>query len=49
MTVVAIILLPVVLAYQAWTYYVFRKRVSRREFSAPARESRQAATDPGSG
>ncbi len=27
MTVVAIIFLPVVLAYQAWTYWVFRKRV----------------------
>jgi cytochrome d ubiquinol oxidase subunit II len=49
MTVVAILVLPVVLAYQAWTYYVFRKRVSRREFAAPARESRQAAVDPGSG
>jgi cytochrome d ubiquinol oxidase subunit II len=27
MTVVAIIFLPLVLAYQAWTYWVFRKRV----------------------
>jgi cytochrome d ubiquinol oxidase subunit II len=50
MTVVAIIILPVVLAYQAWTYYVFRKRVSRQEFSsAPSRESHQAAPDPRSG
>ena len=32
MTVVVIILLPLVLAYQAWTYYVFRRRVSRSEF-----------------
>jgi cytochrome d ubiquinol oxidase subunit II len=32
MTVVAVILLPVVLAYQTWTYYVFRKRVSKQEF-----------------
>ena len=32
MTVVAIIFLPLVLAYQAWTYYVFRRRVSRQEF-----------------
>jgi cytochrome d ubiquinol oxidase subunit II len=32
MTVVAIILLPVVLAYQSWTYYVFRRRISRSEF-----------------
>jgi cytochrome bd ubiquinol oxidase subunit II len=49
MTVVAVVILPVVLAYQAWTYYVFRQRVSRREFSAPPRESRQAAADPRSG
>jgi len=32
MTVVVIILLPVVLAYQTWTYYVFRRRVSKQEF-----------------
>jgi cytochrome bd ubiquinol oxidase subunit II len=28
MTVVAVIFLPLVLAYQAWTYWVFRKRVT---------------------
>jgi cytochrome d ubiquinol oxidase subunit II len=28
MSVVALIFVPVVLAYQAWTYWVFRKRVS---------------------
>jgi cytochrome d ubiquinol oxidase subunit II len=27
MTVVAVIFLPVVLAYQGWTYYVFRRRI----------------------
>lgn len=27
MTIVAVILLPFVLAYQAWSYYVFRKRI----------------------
>ena len=32
MSVVAIILLPVVLIYQAWTYYVFRRRISAAEF-----------------
>jgi cytochrome d ubiquinol oxidase subunit II len=32
MTVVVIVLLPVVLAYQTWTYYVFRRRVSKQEF-----------------
>jgi cytochrome bd ubiquinol oxidase subunit II len=32
MTVVAVILLPVILAYQAWTYYVFRRRISEQSF-----------------
>ena len=36
MTVVVIIFLPLVLAYQTWTYYVFRRRVSRQEFLPPA-------------
>jgi cytochrome bd ubiquinol oxidase subunit II len=45
MTVVVIILLPVVLAYQTWTYYVFRRRVSRSEFEAPA-PSAETASGP---
>ena len=32
MTVVVVIFLPIVLAYQCWTYYVFRRRVSRDQF-----------------
>jgi cytochrome d ubiquinol oxidase subunit II len=32
MTVVVVIFLPLVLAYQTWTYYVFRRRVSRERF-----------------
>ena len=32
MTVVVIIFLPLVLVYQTWTYYVFRRRVTREEF-----------------
>jgi cytochrome bd-type quinol oxidase subunit 2 len=36
MTVVVIIFLPLVLAYQTWTYYVFRKRVSSSDFQPPA-------------
>jgi cytochrome d ubiquinol oxidase subunit II len=36
MTVVVIVFLPLVLAYQTWTYYVFRRRVSRKEFQPPA-------------
>jgi cytochrome d ubiquinol oxidase subunit II len=34
MTVVVVIFLPFVLAYQAWSYYVFRRRVTREEFQA---------------
>ncbi|MBO0701477.1 MAG: cytochrome d ubiquinol oxidase subunit II [Candidatus Dormibacteraeota bacterium] len=30
MTIVALIFAPVVLAYQAWTYWIFRKRLSSR-------------------
>ncbi|HTZ25487.1 MAG TPA: cytochrome d ubiquinol oxidase subunit II [Streptosporangiaceae bacterium] len=36
MTVVVVIFLPFVLAYQTWTYYVFRRRISRHEFVAQA-------------
>ena len=48
MTVVVIILLPVVLAYQTWTYYVFRRRVSKQEFQPPATspEAAPAAEPP---
>ncbi len=35
MTIVAIIFVPVVLAYQAWTYWVFRKRVSPSDIANP--------------
>jgi cytochrome d ubiquinol oxidase subunit II len=40
MTVVVIVFLPLVLGYQAWTYYVFRRRVSASDF-------RPAAPSPG--
>ncbi|HTS95843.1 MAG TPA: cytochrome d ubiquinol oxidase subunit II, partial [Streptosporangiaceae bacterium] len=48
MTVVVIIFLPAVLVYQTWTYYVFRRRVSREEFAAAPREGapRQASGQP---
>jgi cytochrome d ubiquinol oxidase subunit II len=36
MTWVAAIMLPLVLAYQTWTYWVFRKRVSRKSIPATA-------------
>jgi cytochrome d ubiquinol oxidase subunit II len=32
MTVVAVLLVPVVLLYQGWTYWVFRHRISAEEF-----------------
>ncbi len=32
MTIVMVIFLPVVLAYTAWTYYVFRRRLSDQDF-----------------
>jgi cytochrome d ubiquinol oxidase subunit II len=31
MTIVALIFVPIVLLYQGWTYYIFRKRVSTQE------------------
>jgi cytochrome d ubiquinol oxidase subunit II len=46
MSVVAIILLPVVLIYQAWTYYVFRRRVSAGEFEPQAPSSTPAPSSP---
>ena len=32
MTVVALVFLPIVLAYQAWTYYVFRRRITDQSY-----------------
>lgn len=36
MTWVAAVLTPLVLAYQAWTYWVFRKRLTAEQIPAPA-------------
>jgi cytochrome d ubiquinol oxidase subunit II len=36
MTIVAIIFVPVVVAYQSWTYWVFRHRLGRADFEGPA-------------
>ena len=44
MSIVAIILLPVVLTYQACTYYVFRRRVNAREFEQQAPSAEPAPT-----
>jgi len=35
MTVVALVLTPVVLLYQGWTYYVFRHRIGRDDLEPP--------------
>jgi cytochrome d ubiquinol oxidase subunit II len=35
MTIVVVIFLPVVLAYTAWTYFVFRRRLSDGDFRPP--------------
>ena len=37
MTVVAVIMTPLVLIYQGWTYWVFRKRVSANQIANPER------------
>ncbi len=34
MTIVALVFVPIVLAYQGWTYWVFRKRVSKKSLKA---------------
>ncbi len=49
MTVVVIIFLPLVLAYQAWSYYVFRRRISAREFQVPAHQEAAQAGVPAAG
>jgi cytochrome d ubiquinol oxidase subunit II len=50
MTVVVVIFLPLVLAYQCWSYYVFRRRVSREQFvprpPAPVPPPQPAAATP---
>ncbi|MFT4044444.1 MAG: cytochrome d ubiquinol oxidase subunit II [Gordonia sp. (in: high G+C Gram-positive bacteria)] len=35
MTISAVIITPVVIAYQAWTYWVFRRRISVEQIPAP--------------
>ncbi|MDO5498366.1 MAG: cytochrome d ubiquinol oxidase subunit II [Propionibacteriaceae bacterium] len=40
MTVATVIFLPVVLGYQAWTFWVFRKRISTKNLPAPVPAAR---------
>ncbi len=43
MTWAAVIFTPLVIAYQAWTYWVFRKRISADEIPAPTGFARRAS------
>jgi cytochrome bd ubiquinol oxidase subunit II len=43
MTVIALVILPVVLAYQGWTYYVFRRRIGGQPVSAQVATPQPAA------
>ena len=45
MTVVAVIFVPIVLAYQGWTYWVFRHRLGRDDFEGTADADRGAEQD----
>jgi cytochrome bd ubiquinol oxidase subunit II len=47
MSVVALVLLPLVVLYQTWTYYVFRARVSGQEIHLPGGEAAQPTAGPG--
>jgi hypothetical protein len=52
MTIVALIALPFVLAYQAWSYYVFRRRVTADSFrpgAGPTASAAAAAAVTGAG
>ena len=44
--VVALILTPLVLVYQGWTYYVFRARVTGEEIRSPGEPLDRAADQP---
>jgi cytochrome d ubiquinol oxidase subunit II len=45
MTVVAALLLPVILLYQGWSFYVFRRRVSATVEASPTAERENRADD----
>jgi len=54
MTIVALLMTPIVLAYEAWSYWVFRKRLSRDDVHLPeprqplsTRPQEQAGAGPG--
>ena len=43
MTVAALVFTPVVLLYQGWTYWVFRKRITTEHIPAPQDPGRISA------
>ena len=45
MTVVAVIFVPIVIAYQSWTYWVFRHRLGREDFAGPGTPTPLAVID----
>jgi cytochrome d ubiquinol oxidase subunit II len=48
MTVVAVVFTPLVVLYQGWTYWVFRRRIDTRHIPAPAaRAAGSAARNTG--
>jgi cytochrome bd ubiquinol oxidase subunit II len=46
LSVIALVLLPLVLGYQAWTYYVFRQRISVHHFRPGAAPAMPPAVSP---
>jgi cytochrome d ubiquinol oxidase subunit II len=46
MTVVAVVLLPVVVAYTAWNYYVFRQRITPAALGVPTQRRPSPASEP---
>jgi cytochrome bd ubiquinol oxidase subunit II len=49
MSVVALIVTPLILLYQSWTYYVFRARISGEEVRSPAELLEPGSVSTGSG
>jgi cytochrome bd ubiquinol oxidase subunit II len=47
MSVVALLLVPLILLYQSWTYYVFRARIRGEEIHIPGGDAAQPTAGPG--
>jgi cytochrome bd ubiquinol oxidase subunit II len=47
MSVVALLLVPLILVYQSWTYYVFRARIGGEQVLPPGDAAAQPTTGPG--